>query len=73
MRSRREGVRGSGIGKRDEEGGTNRETAIRKGDVERERELEKREGSKHGKVQWIVLSLWCRRAFLPLEKPPVFL
>lgn len=37
-------MRGSGIGKRDEEGGTNRETAIRKGDVERERA-----GKKGGK------------------------
>lgn len=39
---------------------------------ERERGLEKWEGRKHGKVQWIVLSLWCRKTFPPLEKP-VFL
>lgn len=42
----RRSERGSGIGKRYEEGGTNRETAIRKGDVERERE---REGWKNGR------------------------
>lgn len=36
---------------------------------ERERGLEKWEGRKRGKEQWIFLSLWCRGAFSPSEKP----
>lgn len=38
----------------------------------RERGLEKWEGRKRGKEQWIFLSLWCRTAFSPSEKPSIF-
>lgn len=64
----RRSERGSGIGTRSEEGGDDHQKGRCRGGG-----LEKWEGRKRGKVQWIVLSLWCRRAFPPLEKPPVFL